>query len=60
VCLCKKKYRTGEIIILPYRINNAAPLKMAEKKNSLKQGDIISVRIISGVENPLCVLVSHI
>lgn len=60
VCLCKKKYRTGEIIILPYRINNAVPIKMVGKKHSLKHGDIISVKIISGVENPLCALMTHI
>jgi len=50
VCICKKKYKTNEIIILPYRIHQANPIKIVGRASNLRSGDILSVKIISGVD----------
>jgi hypothetical protein len=53
VCLCKKKYKTGELIALPYRSTVTIPIKLTGRKEKLRNGDIIMVKITSGIERPM-------
>jgi ribonuclease R len=60
VCVCKKKYKSNELVALPYRSSANTTIVIVGKKERVRSGDIVSVRITSGIDRPVGIIEKYI